>query len=221
MARQLLMGPGLGAICHQRGLLPLHASAVRVGSRCVAFVGSSGAGKSTLAGLLSMRGYTVLADDLSVLEIREDLGLVLAHRGASSLRLRSDSVEALALRSTRAPGGLPPLNKHSVDLPPEAVEPLPLHSVYALHHTSPGESPRIEPLKAFNALRVVLENVYTPGDDARDGMVEQVFRLSAAIAQAARIRRMVRPLDYGRAQEVVDGLIADWSQGDQEKWSCR
>src|SRR5690606_11328504 len=39
--RAFLLGSVLGALCYQRRLLPLHASAVRVSSGCVAFCGVS------------------------------------------------------------------------------------------------------------------------------------------------------------------------------------
>lgn len=58
---------GLNAIAYQRGLLPLHASAVAVGGGCIAFCGESDAGKSTIAGLLARAGYPCIADDLVVL----------------------------------------------------------------------------------------------------------------------------------------------------------
>ena len=57
---------GLNAIAYQRGLLPLHASAVAVGDGCVAFCGARGAGKSTLAAALAQAGYPLLSDDLLI-----------------------------------------------------------------------------------------------------------------------------------------------------------
>src|SRR5262249_44437028 len=41
-----LVGSAWGVLCHQRGLLPLHCSAIGVGNKAVAFTGPSGAGKS-------------------------------------------------------------------------------------------------------------------------------------------------------------------------------
>src|SRR6202011_5530874 len=59
--RLFLLGPVLGLLCHQRGLLPLHASAIVADGRAVAFAGPSGIGKSTLAACFQDRGYEVLS----------------------------------------------------------------------------------------------------------------------------------------------------------------
>lgn len=68
-----LLGPGLGVICHQRGVLPLHACAIRAGDGGLAIVGHSGAGKSTTATALVQRGHRLLGDDVLVAD--PDTGL--------------------------------------------------------------------------------------------------------------------------------------------------
>jgi hypothetical protein len=74
------------------GKTVLHASAVQLNNKVVAFVGPSGQGKSTLSALAAVGGAALFADD--VLRVDSNGGLVLAHRGATSLRLRDDAVEA-------------------------------------------------------------------------------------------------------------------------------
>jgi hypothetical protein len=59
-----LFGPVWATLCHQRGLLPLHASAVLVDGRITAFAGPSGAGKSTTAALMHSLDYQLFADDI-------------------------------------------------------------------------------------------------------------------------------------------------------------
>ena len=54
--RAYLLGTAFGMLCHQRGITPLHASAIDVADGCVAFVGASGAGKSTLVAALAQQG---------------------------------------------------------------------------------------------------------------------------------------------------------------------
>ncbi|HEX2132758.1 MAG TPA: hypothetical protein VHH15_14495 [Actinophytocola sp.] len=67
----------------------LHASAVEVDGRAVAFVGASGMGKSTLSAALCALGCTLVSDDL----LRVTDGLV--HPGGTESRLRP-SARALA-----------------------------------------------------------------------------------------------------------------------------
>jgi hypothetical protein len=59
-----LFGVAWATLCHQRGMLPLHASAIATRKGITAFVGRSGAGKSTTAALLSLLGYELIADDI-------------------------------------------------------------------------------------------------------------------------------------------------------------
>jgi hypothetical protein len=59
-----LFGPAWATLCHQRGMLPLHASAIVANGGITAFAGHSGAGKSATAALLNSLGYELLADDI-------------------------------------------------------------------------------------------------------------------------------------------------------------
>ena len=59
-----LLGPVLGILLQQRGLLVLHGSAVSFNGGVAAFLGNSGWGKSTMAGALAKRGHPVVTDDI-------------------------------------------------------------------------------------------------------------------------------------------------------------
>ena len=64
-----LLGSVIGIICHQRRLMPLHASAILVNGRAIAFCGHSGIGKSTLVSHLAARGHAMLCDDVCVVSL--------------------------------------------------------------------------------------------------------------------------------------------------------
>ena len=59
-----LFGLAWATLCHQRGVLPLHASAITTKRGITAFAGPSGVGKSTTAALMSSIGYGLVTDDI-------------------------------------------------------------------------------------------------------------------------------------------------------------
>ena len=65
--RLVLLGSSIGALLHQRGMLAIHGSAITDGKQTGILSGQSGVGKSTLAAGLLELGYTVIADDISVI----------------------------------------------------------------------------------------------------------------------------------------------------------
>ena len=91
--RLYLLGSAFGAVLHQRGLLPLHANAVEIDGKAVAFMGASGEGKSTLAAWFHDQGYRVIADDVCVVR-NGDVERPYALPGVARLRLWQDALEA-------------------------------------------------------------------------------------------------------------------------------
>ena len=91
--RHLYLNQVLPLALSRQGKLVLHASAVEVGSGCVAFIGESGRGKSTLAASFAINGNGFLTDDGLQLEwLGERLTAAPSH---PSVRLWGDSEAAL------------------------------------------------------------------------------------------------------------------------------
>jgi len=67
-----LLGTCAAILLHQRGILPIHASAIKTPRGAVLFTGHSGYGKSTLLGAFLGRGYAMLNDDIAAIEMEED-----------------------------------------------------------------------------------------------------------------------------------------------------
>src|SRR5207245_2121597 len=83
--RLFLLGPALALLLVQRGLLVLHASAVEVAGRAIAFLGESGQGKSTTAAAFHACGHPVVADDVVAVQIED--GGPLIYPGLPQLNL--------------------------------------------------------------------------------------------------------------------------------------
>jgi hypothetical protein len=92
----ILAGPVQAVLWHQRGLLPLHASVVVIKGRAVALCGDGAAGKSTMAAVLAAQGQRVIADDICVVDARND-GDVLALPGGARLQLWRDALAELGV----------------------------------------------------------------------------------------------------------------------------
>lgn len=96
LVRSIALGPAIALAMELLGFLCLHASAVSIADRAVAFVGPKYFGKSTLATALTIAGARLLGDDLLVVNpgppptVRPGLG---------SVRLWSDMAARLPLET--------------------------------------------------------------------------------------------------------------------------
>jgi energy-coupling factor transporter ATP-binding protein EcfA2 len=92
--RPYMITCGFGTIAFQRGLLPLHLSAVMTPKGAWLFTGPSGAGKSTTAAALSrLTGWPLLGDDLAVFDADEKR----LNFGVNKIKLWEDAAEMLGL----------------------------------------------------------------------------------------------------------------------------
>ncbi|WP_026507479.1 hypothetical protein [Butyrivibrio sp. MC2013] len=67
-----MTGYGISMVLMQRGMLPVHCSAVYGDEGAVIISGASGAGKSTVTSLFLDRGYELMADDIAAISVNED-----------------------------------------------------------------------------------------------------------------------------------------------------
>ncbi len=133
--RAFLLGTVFGAILHQRGILPLHASAIVTDKGAVLFCGTSGAGKSTLAASFRQRGYLMLADDI-VATIKTADNQLMTIPGFPHQRLWSDSLEYLQ-DANEYPQVRPNLDKFVVPIHDAFVQtPTPLRAIFTLERAN-------------------------------------------------------------------------------------
>lgn len=209
--RVFLLGSALGAILHQRGLVPLHANAVEIGGRAVAFMGRSGAGKSTLAAWFLDRGRAVLTDDVCVVEQRD--GQPIAHRGLVRLRLWREALERSGREAEEAARSFDDQDKFDVAMPADRHAPptLPLGAAVLLAR-SEDDAFAVRRLRGAEAVRTLMENVYRGGYADRSGGGGRLLAACAAIASRAPVLEVSRAwgLDRYDAQACsIERAIAE------------
>jgi hypothetical protein len=210
-AAVLVMGPALAAACHQRGLLPLHASAVEVGSGCVAFVGRPAVGKSAVAATLCGRGRTLVSDDLCVIH-SVDGGPVVAP-GPAELHLWQDTLDALGTRASALRRVRPGIEKYV--LPTRAVEqPLRIRHVVVIDAYGVASLDR---RVGLDALSVLVASSWHSTFLEPLGVAASHFALCAQVAGRAAIWRWARPVGVARMHGALSGLEAAWRAAAREE----
>lgn len=156
--RLIVQGLPLAALCAQRKLLALHGAAVATPRGAIVVAGDSGAGKSTLAASLSRRGYPLLADAVTPLEVR-DAPTVLVQPCMTDVALWRDAAAHLDFDTANLKAARPGLARFYVPDLPVSMQALPLHAVYLLA-THNQESIRIEVVKGQRKLMAVLHFLF-------------------------------------------------------------
>jgi len=154
--RLFILGPALGVLLHQRGLLVLHASAVAMEGGAVVFLGGAGWGKSTYAAALYARGHGLMADDVTA--VRLDGSGPTVPPGFPQLKLWPEAAAALGASPETLVRLHPQLEKRAYDASrgfPEA--PLPLTRIYVL---AEGAHHEVEPLRPQEALVELVRHSY-------------------------------------------------------------
>jgi hypothetical protein len=183
--RLFLLGSALGALLHQRGLLPLHANAIEVGGKAIAFSGHSGAGKSTIAAWFHDRGHRILTDDVCVIGFDADGGAV-AYPGIPRLRLWREALEASGRETGEYSRSFDALDKYDVPSENRALAPLPLAAIYLLRQADESAgAPAIEKLQGVDSVETLMSNTY------RGGYLQTIGRTGEHLAACLRIARQV------------------------------
>ena len=201
--RVFLLGSAFGALLHQRGILPLHANALVIEGRAIAFMGRSGAGKSTLAAWFRDRGHTVLADDVCAIDLQSGEARVLP--GVPRLRLWKDALQ----RSGRAPGDFEPSfdGQDKFDVPaPDALPAVaaPLAALYVLEEGVGGAS--IEPLGRSEATEALIAHTYRGRCIPLIGASARHFAACLELGRQVPVHRVRRAKDFAAFARTAQAL---------------
>lgn len=184
--RHFLLGPVMAALLHQRGVLPLHASAVAGARGACVIAGASGAGKSSLAAVLHRRGYRVLADDVAAfVEGR-------VHPGLPQLHVPLDVLSRLGLSGDPLRAGVP---KRGVAVP-ESSDPEPVRLL--IHLVCDGHTVTMTAVRGVRALETLSRAIHLPA------LAPAALQVRAAGALTGMVRRLARPEMREVLQEMAD-----------------
>lgn len=206
-----LMGQVVSMAMVKQGIEPLHATAVVIDGQAVAFLGDSGFGKSTLGAAFVKAGFTILTDDLLVIERKERQ--FMAHPGPARLKLMPESADVLLPGHGASVTMNPATAKLVLSLGNRQAwrSPAPTDSLYILAAPDPTacvQTPEIRHLSRRDACISLVRNTFNtviqgPARQARQ------FKMATELAASLEIRSLVYPRGLQRISEVVDAIVAD------------
>jgi hypothetical protein len=195
--QRILVGQVLPLVSALRGNEVLHASAVTVNGRCVAFTGQPGAGKSSLALQLARLGGSIVAED--VVALRSDGARLTVEPGSNLANVRDD--ELMTLGESLGAVVVGRTDKWHLRLRPTS-EAHPLEAFCLLSH---GTGPAFERLEAPDP-RVLIASTFVPY--VEDPLV--VFRhLEVAARIAAEVPVFLVRVDREKGSAVQAGELAE------------
>jgi len=190
-----LNGSVYGAILHQRGILPLHGSCFALQGVGVMLCGESGAGKSSLTAAFCLDGAEFLTDDVTPLQLREGVPMILPR--SDRIKLWHDSLAQLE----KDEHGLTPIwegeTKYYYPMQPSTKAEFPLHQVYVIQigETDELASAPLSGIEAFTALRnEIYRWEYLPAmPDSEKRYLQQLLEL----AKTVKVTQVTRPQQIG------------------------
>jgi hypothetical protein len=211
-AATYLFGPVLGILLRLRGVTCLHASAVSIGDRVVAFVGSAGAGKSTTAAAFAREGYGVISDDIVALSEREEAFIVLP--AYPYLCLWPESVKMLYGSAEALPRFLPDWDKRRLDLGDCGTRfesrALPLGAIYVLGDPCAAPGPYIESVQPRGALLSLVIDTYANKILDRE-MRAHEFSVLSRLVTSVPVRRIHPSVDSPGLEELCRAIREDYA----------
>jgi hypothetical protein len=208
--RGWLLGNIFVTLCQQRGLLPLHASAVssepRNGRQGVAaFLARSGQGKSSLAAHLAQRGLRVVADDVCLID-PTPADEVLVTPSTPWLMLWRNSLQNLGRQAEGLERVLSEHDKYR--LPLEAAskrEPI-RKLVFLEAHEESSSGIRIEEVPRVKAVPLLMNLTHHAYVLEATGQLQETFLRCGRVLSQARAYRLIRPWGLDHLQSTVDAV---------------
>jgi hypothetical protein len=207
--RLFLLGSAFGALLHQRGILPIHGSALVYQGRAFVLTGASGAGKSTLAAALVRKGCKLLTDDVAAVTF-DATGAPWVQPAYPQQKLWQDSAAVMELATGRLIRLMADMEKYAVPaIGRYQAEPAVLTAVFQLIKPAGDKAAMLclEPIRGSDKLSLILHNVYRPRFVKGLGMQGEHLQRCFKLAEKVKTARVYRTRDLGQLEELAERVL--------------
>jgi hypothetical protein len=200
-----------------KGFVTLHASAVNISGKAIAFLAHSRNGKSTLAASLVREGFPLLTDDVLPLRLKESV--YLAYPGYPAMRMWPDEAEHFLTEYEHLERVHPELSKRYVPVGDDQFgqfcdHPCLLERIYILERRETSDLPAGLEMKRVShrdALIELLRYSFITRLAEAAGLAADRFDFFSGLVQKAPVRRLIYPSGYEHLPEIRRSIHSDLS----------
>ncbi|MBT2642181.1 aldolase [Bacillus sp. ISL-41] len=204
--RLFVLGSCMGAILLQRGILPLHGSAISVDGQAYAIIGNSGAGKSTLASAFVQRGYELITDDITGIYF-SDNNSPLVIPSYPQQKLWDESLAKFGINKDKFKPIYQRENKFAIPVNKQfATKSLPLKAIFELTKTE-HEEIELARIDGILRLRTLLSHTYRKLLIHNLNLSKWHFQKSIEIISQVNMYQVARPNNKFTANELVTSIL--------------
>ncbi|SCC47664.1 aldolase [Bacillus wiedmannii] len=204
--RLYILGTCMGALLIQRGILPLHGSAINIDGKVYAFVGDSGAGKSTLASAFLSKGYKILSDDVIAVTVSSDKTPIVIPSYPQQ-KLWAESLNAFGMGTASYNPLFERETKYAVPVQSHFLsEPLPLAGIIELTKTE-DENVELIRIEGLERLRTLFLHTFRKFLIAQLKLTEWHFTTSTSVINKVDMFHLKRPNNRFTAHELVSIIL--------------
>ena len=200
-----LFGSAFGALLFQRNILPLHASAFEYNNKAILLAGISGAGKSTLAAYFNSKGFPILADDISAIDLQNNVPTLNASCG--NLKLWKDALLKLNIGTENLKSVRLQLEKFSYPTN-FTIKSLPIGKIYLLNNRNQSGI-ELEIVKGIDKFAAIKENTYRRFFIKGLGIESSYFASASAVTANCRVVRVKRPNAGFELESLANAILDD------------
>jgi hypothetical protein len=186
-----LEGSVLGAVLHQRGLLPFHASSFKFKDKGIIVCGVSGAGKSSVTAAFCQKEGVFINDDISPVSVSGSEITILPVK--TKIKLWKDTLKKLKISEENLSNIRPEIDKFYLPVEKKINEQYKLDCIFVLssHQKDEYIARELNGLEKYNVLRKqIYRRIYLKGMPATE---KKYFKQLFLLAKNVPVVRITRP----------------------------
>lgn len=185
-----ILGSAFGLLLIQRNIVAIHGGTVVIDDKAIICTGDTGAGKSTLTSALRLNGAKLVADDVSAIDIKDE---IMVYPAYPQQKLCGDALNKLGHNTNdfiRIDEGR---DKYAIPSKDSFIHnPVKLKVIFEIT-VEDVEKVQITELKGSEKMSAIMRNIYRGYVNNIAGLDREYFRKCLKITKDIKVYRIIRP----------------------------